>query len=99
MFCNVMTGGGFGREIMGEFSLAWLSFAVIFFAWAFAKRWLGDLMPFDAIGSLVGGMGAYLVVVTVTCSVQWALLIGIIGLCLGGFGTGFLTGGDDERFT
>ena len=56
-------------------------------------------MPFDAIGSLVGGMVTYFIIVTVTCSVQWALLIGIIGLGLGGFGTGFLTGGDDERFT
>jgi hypothetical protein len=85
--CNIMTGTGFDTGFFGGFTVAWLGLVVIFFLCAFARRWIGEMgvFPFSFIGGLAGGILIYLIIVTVSCSSRWALVVGLIGTVVGGY--------------
>lgn len=82
--CNPMTCGGLGTNIFGGCSMVWISFVILFFIAAFARRYLGEEagVPFNFIGALVGGIGANVIVVVFTCSYKFGLAAGIGGMIL-----------------
>lgn len=97
-FCSIMTGNGFENAggFLGAFSMAWLGMVILFFLIALTKKWIGEEMgiPFSALYAYTTGFLAYIIVVSITCGFKWALLVGIIGFILGGFGTGAFGLGD-----
>jgi hypothetical protein len=80
--CNIMTCGNLGKEILSGCSMAWIGLVIIFFLIVFARRYLGEEagVPFSMIGACIGGFGAYLAVITFTCSYKFALAGGIGGV-------------------
>ena len=79
--CNIMTCGGFTKGILAGCSMAWIAPVIIFFLIAFARKYLGEEagIPFSFIGALIGGFGAYVIIITFTCSYKFALVGGIAG--------------------
>lgn len=79
--CNIMTCAGFTKGILAGCSMAWIAPVIIFFLIAFARKYLGEEggIPFSFIGSLIGGFGGYLLVITFTCSYKLGLVAGIAG--------------------
>lgn len=96
MVYNIMTGAGFGREMMGGLSMAWLGMAVLFFIIIFSNKWLGELSDFNQIWSFLLAYGTYLVIITLSGHVMWALMGGIAGAMIGGFLMGFFMPGGDS---
>lgn len=93
--CNIMTCHGFTTGILAGCSFAWIAPVMIFFLVAFARKYIGEEggIPFSFIGAIIGGMGAYLLIITFTCSYKFALIAGIIGAGLAGFFIGNMTEG------
>jgi len=96
MVYNIMTGAGFGREMMGGLSMAWLGMAVLFFIIIFSNKWLGELSDFNQIWSFLLAYGTYLVIITLSGHVMWSLMGGIAGAMIGGFLMGFFMPGGDS---
>lgn len=98
-----MTCGGWGiGEILGGCSMAWLSLAIIFFLALIARRQCSDGIlagtGFNLIGSIIGGLGSAILVITLTGEARWSLVAGLAGLAIGGYVVGLVydqTGGDD----
>ena len=96
MVYNIMTGAGFGREMMGGLSMAWLGMAVLFFIIIFSNKWLGELSDFNQMWAFLLSYGAYLVIITLSGHAVWALIGGIGGTVIGGFLMGFFMPGGDS---
>ena len=66
---------------MGGCSIAWMCPVIIFFLIAFARKYIGEEagVPFSMIGACIGGFGAYILIITFTCSYKFALVGGIAG--------------------
>jgi hypothetical protein len=79
--CNLMTCGGFTTGLLQGCSFAWIGMVILFFLIAFARKYLGEEagVPFSFVGALIGGFGAYIIVITFTCSYKLALIGGIAG--------------------
>jgi hypothetical protein len=77
---------GFTKSIMGGCSISWLYLVIIFFIIVFARKYLGEEagVPFSMIGACLGGFGAYLLIITFTCSYKLALVGGIAGIIVFG---------------
>ena len=92
--CNMMTGAGFDSGFLGGFAMAWLGVVMLFFICALARRWIGEEIgaPFSLIGGLVGSILPYFIVVFLTCSYKWGLVIGLIGGVIGAFFIGNFVG-------
>ena len=80
--CNIFSCSGFGKEILGGCSLAWMAPVLIFFIIVFARKYLGEDagVPFSFPGALLGGFGGYFIIVTFTCSYKLALVGGLAGI-------------------
>ena len=61
MVYNIMTGAGFGREVLGGLSMAWLGMAVLFFIVIFSNKWLGELSDFNQMWALMGGIAGAMI--------------------------------------
>lgn len=96
MVYNIMTGAGFGREVLGGLSMAWLGMAVLFFIVIFSNKWLGELSDFNQVWAFLLAYGTYLIIITLSGHTMWALMGGIIGAMIGGFLMGYFmpSGGD-----
>lgn len=94
---NMMTCQNLGTDLAGGCGMAWAGLVVLFFVAALCRKWLGEEMdvPFDFIVSVVAGFLIYIITVTFFGSFKWALLTGLIGLCLG-FIYPLITGGSSE---
>jgi len=59
----------------------------LFFLIAILRKWGGEEMDIDFsfLWSLVLGLGVYFVVVTLTGSLKWSFLAGIVGSLIGGY--------------
>jgi hypothetical protein len=79
-----MTCGGLGTNIFGSCSMVWVSFVILFFLIIFARKYLGEDagVPFSFIGALLGGFGAQIIVIVLTCSYKFGLVAGIGGVVL-----------------
>lgn len=86
---NMMTCEGFGNSFFGGCTLAWFGFALIVFLAMIARRQCADGVlsgtPFNVIGAMVLGIGAYVIVITLSGAAKWAFLAGILGVALGGW--------------
>jgi positive regulator of sigma E activity len=90
-----MTCGGFTKGILQGCSMAWIAPVIIFFLIIFARKYLGEEagVPFSMIGACLGGFGAYLIIITFTCSYKLALVGGLAGVVvLGIFLSSFFEG-------
>lgn len=85
--CNIMTGAGFDTSFLGQYGQAWLVVVLLFFIVVFARKWIGEAMNlnFSTVGGFVGAYLPYLIVITLFCSVKFALLAGIAGMVVGAF--------------
>lgn len=86
---------------MGGCGLAWFGLVVIFFCSALLNKWAGDDvgLEFNMIISIVLGFFIYILMITFTGSVKFALIAGILGLLAGGYLTPYVwnaDGGGDE---
>ena len=95
--CNILSCGGFGKEIFGGCSLAWIGMVILFFLIVFARKYIGEEagVPFSFPGALFGGFGGYILIATFTCSYKFALLGGIGGIVVLGIVLSSLFGGGD----
>jgi hypothetical protein len=78
-----------------------MGFAILVFVGLIARRQSSDGVlsgyPINVYGCLGVGLGLYILLIVLTGAPQWALLAGLGGEALGGFGIGHFTGsGDDE---
>jgi len=96
MAYNLMSCEGFDTGILGGCSMGWFSIAITFFLALVLRRQAEDLlgMQFNLAGALAVGLGLNVVITTLTGSVRWSLLGGILGVVVGGFVIGmFFEGG------
>lgn len=96
MFCNIMTGLGFGSDFFGALGMAWLGMVFLFFVIVLARKWLGEEMGigFSTVGAFVGGYLPYIIIVSITCQFKWAILAGVGGFIAGAYLIGMFTGGE-----
>lgn len=96
---NMMSARGFDGGMSGEFFMAWIGLAILVLIGMFAKKWLGEEeivgIPYNWIGSLLGVV-VYILIVTVSGSAKIALVGGLIGAAVGGFGGATFMGGSEE---
>jgi len=100
----MMTCQGWGTSgftILGECSLAWIGFVIIFFLCMVLKRQTNDGIlsgtNFNVPGAFILGLGANVIITAITGSVRWSFLAGLAGVAVGGFiiGIFFNTSSDD----
>ena len=92
MTCNGW--GESGTSFLGDCAMSWLALVVVVFLGLVLRRQCDDGifagMGYNFIGSMVGGVGTSLVVITFFGSTKWALMLGLLGLAVGGFGIGLI---------
>jgi hypothetical protein len=91
---NMMTCEGLGTSILGGCSMAWFGLALVLFLALILRRQCDDGFlagtGYNAIAAFIIGLGAYIVLTSMFGSPRWALLGGIIGVAVGGFGLGMI---------
>ncbi|HUS49567.1 MAG TPA: hypothetical protein VMZ91_05345 [Candidatus Paceibacterota bacterium] len=97
MVYNMFTCGGFGFDILGGCSIAWFVMFIVFMLALIISRQISeyDVMPFNRIGALVGGILPSFLIITLSGNFKFVFLGGLVGLfALGYFASFFL--GDGE---
>lgn len=98
---NLLSGAGFSRDIMGDWSMAILGLGIIVFIGLVSKGQSEDGLLQDVgynwvIGMACGILG-YIVLISFVGSAFWSMLVGIVSLIAGGFGLGYvINGGGNE---
>ena len=103
-FWNMMecSGPGWSNAILGDCSMSWVGFTILVFLALIIRRQCDDGFlsgtGFNVIGTFVGSLVTYIVVVALTGSARWALVAGVVGLAAGGFGIGLIadSGGSSD---
>ena len=88
---NIMSCGGFDTSFMGACSVAWLGFPILFFVVVFANRFFGE-MGWNNPLAFAGAYLPWFLVVTFFGTPDFALLAGVVGALIGGFGGEYLNG-------
>jgi len=82
MAYNMMTCSGFDTGFFGGCSMAWLIVGLLFFEVLILNRQLNDLgIEYDMVWGF-GGFIPFLLLMTFTGSVKWALVIGVVSVAL-----------------
>ncbi len=70
---------------------------ILFFLIAIIRKWGGEEMGFDfsLLFALIGGLGTYLVLITLFGSLKLAFGIGLLAALILGYGGGTIFGGGD----
>jgi TM2 domain-containing membrane protein YozV len=94
---NLMTGQGFeGGSFGSAWIMAWVGLFILAVLIMLSKRWLEEEqvagMPYSFFGGFLGPL-VYFIVISLTGQAKWALLIGLIGMGIGGFGAGRFANG------
>ena len=94
---NIMSCQGFSAEVMGGCSIAWFGAGALFFMVAITRKWIGEEMgiDFNFWAGIAGCYIAYIILISFFGSTMWAMGGGAIGMILGGFGVGAVTGGSE----
>lgn len=93
---NIMTcqGSGWTTSLLGDCSLAWISFIIVVFLAMIVRRQCEDGflagIGFNLIGAFVLGIGLNILMITLTGSARWALVLGIAGIAAGGYFGGLI---------
>lgn len=76
--------------------MAWLSLAIVLFLALIARRQCDDGIlagtGFSLIGALAVGLGGNILLTTLTGSPRWSLVVGVLGVVVGGYVIGLITG-------
>lgn len=100
MTYNMMSceGADWTRSILGGCSQAWFVLAIIFFIILVIRRQCADGLfsgvNFSFVGALGLGLGGSILLTTLTGEARWSFLAGLVGVGVGGFGLGLLTGAE-----
>jgi len=97
---NILTCGGWdvtGFLTFGSCMQSRIGLVVLFFLVAVIRKWGGEEMgiSFNFLFSLIFSIIPYLIITTIFGNMKFALVIGIVGALLGGYGAGFFVGGDE----
>jgi hypothetical protein len=94
---NMMSCSGWGSSgfsILGDCSMAWISFVLILFLALVARRQCEDGFlsgtGFNLIGAFVLGLGGNFLITALTGSARWSLVAGVIGVAVGGYVGGLI---------
>jgi len=89
-----MTCGGFGSEVFGGCTIAWLVLAVLVFVALIARRQIIEYtdIPFNIIGAMAGALLPFLIIISFTGNNKWSFLAGLIGTFIGGYAGGLILG-------
>ena len=89
-------GGDWSMSVLGGCSMAWFSFAIIVFLILIIRRQCDDGFlagaGFSFIGALVGGLGANVILTSLTGSARWSIIGGLVGIVVGGLFLGMFFG-------
>jgi len=94
---NIFTCENLGYNVFGPCSISWFVVFIIFMLALVISRQITeyDVMPFNRIGAIVGGLLPTLLIITFTGSMKFGFLAGLVGLfALGYFASFFLGGGE-----
>jgi hypothetical protein len=96
---NLISCGGWESQVAGYIGSgscikARLGLVILFFIIALIRKWGGEEMgmSFSFLFALVGGILPYVIVISLFGSFKIALVIGIVGALVGGYGMGMITG-------
>lgn len=94
------SGQGWSMSILGDCSMAWISFAIVLFLVMIARRQCTDGIlagtGFNTIGAFVLGLGLNILTISIFGSARWGLLAGVLGVAIGGYVLGMFFGGENE---
>jgi len=97
---NLMTCENLGTSILGGCTFAWLSLLLIFLLALVFRRQSEDGIftgiSYNFIAALILGLGSVIILLTLLGEPRWALLGGIVGIIIGGFGIGYLSNSGRE---
>lgn len=99
---NLLSCQGFGTSsgwvAAGDCLKGRIGLVILFFIVALVRKWGGEEMgiDFSFILALVGGLGSYLVVITLFGSFKIALVVGIVASLVFGYGAGMIGLGSSE---
>lgn len=93
MIFNMFTCENWGFDILGGCTMAWAGFAILPILTLILRRQCADGVlsgtKFNFILAWIGCI-AYIGVASLTGEVRWALLAGLAGLAIGGFGGAYI---------
>ena len=103
-FYNILSCKGFETAdslgiSFGPCAQAKLGLVLLFFITAIARKWGGEEfgIDFSFAGGLIGGLFSYFIIISIIGTFNIALVVGIIGMLVGGYGGGLIfEGGEDE---
>lgn len=102
-FYNIMSCKGFETADSVGFSFgpcaqAKLGMVLIFFITAIVRKWGGEEidLDFSLPGGLIGGLLSYFIIISILGDFKIAFIIGLVGMLIGGYGSGAMFGGGEE---
>ena len=102
-FYNLLSCKGFETAdsigiSFGPCAQAKLGLVIIFFINALVRKWGGEEAGIDYsfAGGLIGGLFSYFIIISFIGIFKIALVIGLIGMLVGGYGGGAIFEGDGE---
>jgi hypothetical protein len=95
VFYNILTCGNFASNL--KCSIALLGIPILIFIGAFLGKWAQDY-NYNKLYGWIGGLGVYLITISITGSAKWSMLFGLAGMGLGGFLLGQWFGGSSDEY-
>lgn len=100
---NLISCSGFVEEGVGGWVAsapclkARLGLVILFFIVALVRKWGGEEfgLDFSFLFALIGGLGGYIVLITIFGSLKIAMIAGLLLSLAFGYGFGMFFGGDD----
>ncbi len=102
---NIMTCSGFSESVTGYIASggcvkARIGLIILFFIIAIARKWGGEEVGinFSFFLALAGGLGSYILLVTILGSYKIALVVGIVLSLIFGYGAGLFGLGEEGGY-
>jgi len=102
-FYNMLSCKGFETAdslglSFGPCAQAKLGMVLIFFITAIVRKWGGEEMDieFSFASGLIGGLLSYFITISTLGDFKIALIIGLVCMLIGGYGSGAMFGGGEE---
>lgn len=95
---NMFSCSGFGTELLGGCSMAWLGLVLLFFVTAIVRKWGGEEMgvDFNFPAGVIAGCLVYFVLISLVGSFKWAFVAGLVAMLIGGYLLGQFFGGSED---